>query len=60
MRQSAAVEAEWFCNTRQGGGYGADPLRQHYALGCHGHDHDAGEAHSHDGGLTFHHHKKGL
>ncbi len=36
-----------------GGDYGKDLLRQHYAQG--GHDHKGGD-HSHDGGKTFHSH----
>jgi Protein of unknown function (DUF3500) len=35
-----------------GGDYGADLLRQHYAAGGH----EGGGAHSHDGGHTFHSH----
>ncbi|MEQ6332671.1 DUF3500 domain-containing protein [Sphingobium sp. MK2] len=35
-----------------GGDYGVDLLRQHYARGGH----DGGGAHSHDGGHTFHNH----
>ena len=52
--------------TPNGGDYGADLLRQHYAVGGHGRanaarpdsGHDTGHAgeHSHDGGHTFHQH----
>lgn len=58
--------------TPNGGDYGADLLKQHYAAGGHGpasghgHDRDHGHghhggagAHSHDGGRTFHSHGHG-
>lgn len=48
-----------------GGDYGLDLLRQHYANGGHQrdthdhgeHHHDGHDAHSHDGGKTFHKHE---
>jgi hypothetical protein len=50
--------------TPNGGDYGADLLKRHYAAGGHDHptsqqDHAHGEGqstHSHDGGLTVHRH----
>ncbi len=45
--------------TPNGGDYGKDLLRQHYAKGGHNHHHPGGEQshkHSHDGGKTFHSH----
>ncbi len=60
-REPARFHVHSIVRTPNGGDYGFDLLRQHYALGGHDHpddhhhDHDDGR-HSHDGGQTFHRH----
>jgi hypothetical protein len=54
--EPARFHVHTIARTPNGGDYGADLLRHHYAAG--GHNHAApGQQHSHDGGLTFHGHE---
>lgn len=57
-KEPARFHVHSIVRSPNGGDYGRDLLRQHYAQGGHAHHHhDEGHgAHSHDGGKTFHRH----
>jgi Protein of unknown function (DUF3500) len=55
-QEPARFHVHTIVRTPNGGDYGHDLLRQHYAGGGHERPAAAGGAHSHDGGNTFHRH----